>query len=62
MFLNGVKRGSPRNSEAKNPPAKTTIIVDSQHAIGCFREKGMEPKLKNKNKFLLVKLAGKSIT
>ena len=46
VFLNGVSKGSPRKTEAKNPPANTTIIVDSQHAIGCLREKGIEPKNK----------------
>ena len=43
VFLNGSRSGSPRKSAARKPPAKVTIIVDNQQAIGCFRENGMDP-------------------
>ena len=43
VFLKGVNNGSPRNREAKNPPAKMTIMVESQQEIGCLRENGIDP-------------------
>lgn len=43
MFLIAPRMGSPRRKLVMRPPAKIVIMLDSQLARGCFREKGSPP-------------------
>jgi len=47
VFFSGASMGSPRRALHRIPPANTTSMVESQHDIGCFREKACAPATKH---------------